>query len=184
MTVLLKPHTGGRPIVLDKPILLIGRHPDCDVILKNSSKISRKHCCVALVDNRFVVRDLDSMNGVWVNSERVNHTVGLRIGDKLMIGDLPFTLTKHKEKDVAQRRPAPQRADATIAEIEPDDIPQSDSFEHDASAVRAASAALKQRADPSKAGPSEGVEFSSAFAIPLPEDDDEDYVIPLADLDE
>lgn len=184
MSVLLKPHQGGPPIVLDKPILLVGRHPDCDVILKNSGKISRKHCCVALVDNRFVVRDLDSMNGVWVNSERVNHTASLRIGDELMIGDLPFTLTKHKEKDVPRQRPATERPDATIADIDADDIPQSESFEHDASAVRAASAALKQRADPANAGASEGVEFSSPFAIPLPEDDDDDDVIPLAALDE
>ena len=184
MTVLLKPHQGGRPIILDKPILLIGRHPDCDVILKNSGKISRKHCCVALVDNHFVVRDLDSMNGVWVNGERVNHTAGLRNGDELMIGDLPFTLTKQKDQEDVRQRPEVQRAEATIAEIDPHDIPQSDSFEHDASAVRAAAAALKQRADPSKAGPSDGVEFSSAFAIPLPEDSDEDYVIPIADFDE
>ncbi len=184
MTILLKPTQGGRPIVLDKPILLIGRHPDCDVILKNSGKISRKHCCVALVDNRFVVRDLDSMNGVWVNSERVNHSASLRMGDELMIGDLPFTLTKHKEKEVARQRPAPKRSDETVAEIDPNDMPPSDSFEPDAPAVRAASAALKERPDPANAGPSEGVEFSSAFAIPLPEDDEEDYVIPLADFDE
>ncbi|NQV28051.1 MAG: FHA domain-containing protein [Rhodopirellula sp.] len=178
MTVLLKPLQGGRPIVLDKPILLIGRHPDCDVILKNSSKISRKHCCVALVDNRFVVRDLDSMNGVWVNGKRVTHTASLRTGDELMIGDLPFTLTKNVE--VARQRP-----DATVAEIDQDDIPQSDSFEHDASARQAAVAALKKRPNPANAGPNEGVEFSSAFAIPLPEDDDDDdYVIPLADFDE
>jgi pSer/pThr/pTyr-binding forkhead associated (FHA) protein len=184
MTILLKPHQGGSPLVLNKPILLFGRHPDCDVILKNSGKISRKHCCVALVDNRFVVRDLDSMNGVWVNSERVNHTASLKIGDELMIGNIAFTLTKHKEKEVVRKRPASERADATIAEIDPDDIPQSESFEHDASAARAASAALKERAAPANAGPSEGVEFSSAFAIPLPEEEDEDYVIPLADLDE
>jgi pSer/pThr/pTyr-binding forkhead associated (FHA) protein len=177
MTVLLKPLQGGRPIVLDKPILLIGRHPDCDVILKNSSKISRKHCCVALVDNRFVVRDLDSMNGVWVNGERVEHTASLRTGDELMIGDLPFELSKNKQ--VQQQRP-----DATVPEIDPEEIVGSDSVEHDAPGVRAASAAVKKRPDPSNAGPSEAVEFSSAFAIPLPEDDDEDYVIPLADFDE
>tara|TARA_R110002072_G_scaffold99008_1_gene217915 strand:- start:5477 stop:6028 length:552 start_codon:yes stop_codon:yes gene_type:complete len=183
MTILLKPHQGGRPIILDKPILLIGRHPDCDVILKNSGKISRKHCCVALVDNRFVVRDLDSMNGVWVNGERVSHTASLRNGDELMIGDLPFTLTKVKEQEIVRKRPEVQRADATVAEIDFEDIPQSDSFEHNPSAVRAASAALKQRSDPSKAGPSDGVEFSSAFAIPLAEDEDDD-VLPLADFDD
>jgi len=173
MAILLKPLQGGRPIILDKPILLIGRHPDCDVILKNSGKISRKHCCVALVDNRFVVRDLDSMNGVWVNGKRVNHTASLRTGDELMIGDLPFTLTKSKEV----KSP---RADATIPEI----VAGADSVDLAAPGARAASAAVKKRPDPANAGPSEGVEFSSAFAIPLPEDDDEDYVIPLADFDE
>ena len=124
------------------------------------------------------------MNGVWVNGERVKHTAGMSTGDELMIGDLPFTLTKHKEKEVVKKRPVVQEADATLAEIDPNDLPPSDSFEQDASAVRAASAALKQRADPATAGPSDGVEFSSAFAIPLPEDDDEDYVIPIADPDE
>lgn len=178
MAVLLKPLQGGRPIVLDKPILLVGRHPDCDIILKNSSKISRKHCCVALVDNRFVVRDLDSMNGVWVNGERVVHSADLRTGDELMIGDLPFTLAK-KQKEEKRQRP-----DATVAEIDPEDIAQSDSLDDDSPSARAAAAALKKRPDPSNAGAAEGVEFSSAFALPLPEDDDEDYVIPLADFDE
>jgi len=172
MTILLKPTQGGSPIVLDKPILLIGRHPDCDVILKNSGKISRKHCCVALVDNRFVVRDLNSMNGVWINSERVSHSANLRMGDELMIGDLPFTLMKHKEKNVEPQSPAPQRTGETIAKSDPDEVPQSDSLEPDVSAVRAASAALKERPDSANAGPSEGVEFDSSFAIPLPENDD------------
>lgn len=179
MAVLLKPLQGGRPIILDKPILLIGRHPDCDIILKNSSKISRKHCCVALVDNRFVVRDLDSMNGVWVNGERVDHTANLQTGDELMIGDLPFTLTKKRKEE------KPRRADATVAEIDPAEVSESDSSEHDSrGARRAAAAALKKRPDPANAGAAEGVEFSSAFALPLPDDDDEDYVIPLADFDE
>lgn len=176
MPVLLKPLQGGRPIVLDKPILLIGRHPDCDVILKNSAKISRKHCCVALVDNHFVVRDLDSMNGVWVNGERVDHSTNLRNGDELMIGDLPFTLTRSSE----EKRP---RSSETVAEVSPRDVVQTDSSQHDAAAVRAA--ALKKRSNPANAGAAEGVEFSSAFAIPLPDDeDDDDYIIPLADFDD
>lgn len=175
MTILLKPLQGGRPFVLDKPILLIGRHPDCDIILKNSGKISRKHCCVALVDNRFVVRDLDSMNGVWVNGKRVEDTTRLKTGDELMIGDIPFALTRTEDVDR-------HSADATVPEIEPDEVDQVDSAEHDPRGIQAA-AALKKRPDPKDAGPSDGVEFSSAFAIPV-DDDDDDFVIPLADLDE
>ena len=38
----------GPNLVLDKPILLVGRHQECDVQIP-SRKISRKHCCIAQV---------------------------------------------------------------------------------------------------------------------------------------
>lgn len=169
MTILLKPLQGGRPIILDKPIILIGRHSDCDVILKNSAKISRKHCCVALVNNRFVVRDLDSMNGVWVNGDRVDHTSGLRIGDELMIGDLPFTLARSSEEKS-------KRHNETVVIPDEDDLP----------APKMKKKKKKGRQAPADASASDGVEFGSAFDIPAMEGDseDDDYVIPIADFDE
>jgi pSer/pThr/pTyr-binding forkhead associated (FHA) protein len=179
MPVLLKPIQGGRPIVLDKPILLIGRHPDCDVILKNSAKISRKHCCVALVDNRFVVRDLDSMNGVWVNGNRVEHSAMLRNGDELMIGDIPFQVSRNGDQQ-DQKTPLPQKSTDTAEEIPA----QAEQSLDDEAAKRAARAALKERRSPEEAGPADAVEFSSAFAIPLPEQDDDDFVIPIADSED
>lgn len=96
MPAVLVPIESGKPIVLDKPIVLVGRHPDCDAVILNSRKISRKHCAVALVNNKFVVRDLGSMNGVWVNGTRVEaqHPVGF--GDELMIGDVRFLLEADK----------------------------------------------------------------------------------------
>jgi hypothetical protein len=97
MTILLKPFSGGRPIVLDKPILLVGRHPDCDIILKESPKVSRKHCCLALVDNRFVVRD------------RVEHSSDVKFGQELMIGDVRFELVNtNGAKKKAAREPKPE----------------------------------------------------------------------------
>jgi len=112
MSVILKPARGGRPVVVDKPIMLIGRHPDCDIIIKESPKISRKHCCLALVDNRFVVRDLDSMNGVWVNGDRVVHSSDVRPGDELTVGDVAFQLVNNGAgKDTpnqSQRQQPPQ----------------------------------------------------------------------------
>src|SRR5579872_1907583 len=53
----------GPSILLDKPILLLGRHPECDIQI-DSRKISRRHCCIAQVDDFLVVRDLGSTNGV------------------------------------------------------------------------------------------------------------------------
>jgi pSer/pThr/pTyr-binding forkhead associated (FHA) protein len=109
MSVILKPTQGGRPVVVDKPIMLIGRHPDCDIIIKESPKISRKHCCLALVDNRFVIRDLDSMNGVWVNGDRVVHSSDVRPGDELTVGDVAFELVNHGAgKDTPKQAPRQQ----------------------------------------------------------------------------
>jgi pSer/pThr/pTyr-binding forkhead associated (FHA) protein len=90
--MVLTPKAGGEQIVLDKAILLVGRGPDCDVVLTGSRKVSRKHCCVAQIQNYFVVRDLGSMNGVRVNGARIKRESKLKAGDHLAIGDMDFQL--------------------------------------------------------------------------------------------
>jgi predicted component of type VI protein secretion system len=74
----------GPSIWLDKPILLIGRHPECDIQI-DSRKISRRHCCIAQVSDYLIVRDLGSTNGVRINGVRI---VEGRIapGDEVTIG--------------------------------------------------------------------------------------------------
>ncbi len=80
--------TDGPSILLDKPILLFGRHQECDVQL-NSKKISRRHCCIAQVGETLVIRDLGSTNGVKINGERVVEGV-LVPGDELIIGNFRY----------------------------------------------------------------------------------------------
>ena len=74
----------GPNILVDKPILLIGRHPECDLQI-DSRKISRRHCCIAQVNDYLVVRDLDSTNGIRINGVRVAEG-RLNPGDELTIG--------------------------------------------------------------------------------------------------
>jgi predicted component of type VI protein secretion system len=94
MPAYLQPLGDGRPVCLDKPILFVGRHPECDIVLLNSRKVSRKHCCLALVNDRLRVRDLGSTNGVSVNGERVKKEAQVKIGDELTIGDVAYRLMK------------------------------------------------------------------------------------------
>jgi predicted component of type VI protein secretion system len=75
-------------ILIDKPILLIGRHPECDIQI-DSRKISRRHCCIAQVADYLVVRDLASTNGIRINGERVLEG-RLKENDELMIGALRY----------------------------------------------------------------------------------------------
>jgi pSer/pThr/pTyr-binding forkhead associated (FHA) protein len=80
--------TDGPSILLDKPILLFGRHQECDVQL-NSKKISRRHCCIAQVEDYLIIRDLGSTNGVKINGERVMEGK-LLPGDELIIGNFRY----------------------------------------------------------------------------------------------
>jgi predicted component of type VI protein secretion system len=81
----------GPNILLDKPILLLGRHPECDIQI-DSRKISRRHCCIAQVSDYLVVRDLGSTNGVRINGVRV--TEGrLNAGDEVTIGNHRYQVT-------------------------------------------------------------------------------------------
>jgi predicted component of type VI protein secretion system len=83
--------TEGPTILLDKPILLLGRHPECDIQL-NSRKVSRRHCCIAQVSNYLVVRDLGSTNGVRINGVRVLEGK-LKTGDELTVGNFRYQLS-------------------------------------------------------------------------------------------
>lgn len=92
----------GPSILLDKPILLFGRHEECDVQL-NSKKVSRRHCVLAQVSDYLVVRDLGSMNGVLINGVRVAEG-RLNAGDELTIGNFRYRVCG----DTAAK-PAPRR---------------------------------------------------------------------------
>ena len=86
-----------QPIELRRSILLIGRHPECDVRIKLSS-ISRRHCCIAQVDQAMIIRDLGSRHGVWVNGTRVDEKT-LQPGDQLAIGPIMFKVASSKVSD-------------------------------------------------------------------------------------
>jgi predicted component of type VI protein secretion system len=90
----------GPSLLLDKPIMLVGRHEECDIQL-NSRKISRKHCILALVGDNLVIRDLGSTNGVRVNGTRVDDGV-LRTGDELVIGNYRYQVHVDQRREVIQ----------------------------------------------------------------------------------
>lgn len=80
--------TDGPNILLDKPILLLGRHPECDIQI-DSRKISRRHCCIAQVEDYLIVRDLGSTNGIRINGVRVQEG-RLRVDDELTLGNTRY----------------------------------------------------------------------------------------------
>ena len=97
--------TGSGPVIaLYRPVLLIGRHPECDIRL-DGRKISRRHCCVATAYDRVLIRDLGSRNGVRVNGRLLEES-RLVAGDELAIGPILFRLEEEEENPAAGFRPA------------------------------------------------------------------------------
>lgn len=113
MTPLLVALVEGPNLPLDKPILLVGRHQECDVQIP-SRKISRKHCCIAQVADYVVVKDLQSTNGIRVNGEKMPEGV-LRHGDELTIGNMKYRLDWPKSAgSKSLQRHAMKAADGVI----------------------------------------------------------------------
>jgi predicted component of type VI protein secretion system len=75
-------------ITLQRPVVLVGRHTDCDARIENS-KISKRHCCLAIAYDRIVLRDLGSRNGIRVNG-RIVEEVRLQAGDEVAIGPIIY----------------------------------------------------------------------------------------------
>jgi predicted component of type VI protein secretion system len=91
----------GVNIALDKPIVLLGRHQECDVQIP-SRKISRRHCCLAQVDDHLVVRDLGSTNGIRINGIKVVEG-NLQPEDELTIGNVRYRLKWGAESEATAR---------------------------------------------------------------------------------
>ena len=60
-----------------------------DIII-NDPETSRKHCAIDIYENKFVIRDLESTNGTFINDTRVKEDL-LKEGDRIRIGNTLLT---------------------------------------------------------------------------------------------
>ncbi len=77
------PGAGSR-YLLDSDLTTVGRHPDSQIFLDDIT-VSRRHVEFRRDGNTFSVRDLGSLNGTYVNSDRIDDT-SLQNGDEVRIG--------------------------------------------------------------------------------------------------
>jgi pSer/pThr/pTyr-binding forkhead associated (FHA) protein len=77
------PNAGAR-FLLDADRTTAGRRPDSDIFLDDVT-VSRKHAEFVRRGDDFVVRDVGSLNGTYVQRDRIDEAV-LRDGDEVQIG--------------------------------------------------------------------------------------------------
>ena len=68
-----------------RPINSLGRHPNNSIQLLDKI-VSKEHCILEQRDGQFILRDLGSLNGTYVNGERVRGEQLLRHGDEIALG--------------------------------------------------------------------------------------------------
>jgi SARP family transcriptional regulator, regulator of embCAB operon len=65
---------------------VIGRDLQCDVVI-HDDEASRQHARITpIADHRWQIRDLDTTNGTFVNSERIVGPAEISIGDVIRVG--------------------------------------------------------------------------------------------------
>jgi uncharacterized OB-fold protein len=84
MLVVRKGPNAGSKYLLDAEVTRAGRHPDSDIFLDDIT-VSRRHAEITRRADGYVLRDVGSLNGTYVNKDRVEETV-LSNGDELQIG--------------------------------------------------------------------------------------------------
>ncbi|MCC7156842.1 MAG: sigma 54-interacting transcriptional regulator [Bryobacterales bacterium] len=104
---------------------VIGRLGECQVSLPDA-EISKRHCSVTQVDGKYEMRDLGSLNGVYVNGILAKHHV-LKAGDLIRLGRSVFSFDLGSLTQTAER----VRFDDTVmmsgtVELSSSDIPDRD----------------------------------------------------------
>ena len=77
------PNAGSR-FLLDADVTTAGRHPESDIFLDDVT-VSRRHAEFAREGDGFVVRDVGSLNGTYLNRSRIEASA-LAGGDEVQIG--------------------------------------------------------------------------------------------------
>ena len=83
LVVMRGPNAGSR-FLLDSDLTTVGRHPESDIFLDDVT-VSRRHAEFYRRGDRFTVRDVGSLNGTYVNRQRIEE-LPLTGGDEVQIG--------------------------------------------------------------------------------------------------
>lgn len=82
--------------------LIVGREPICNLQLNHPS-VSRQHCAIARKGEVFILEDLHSSNGTFVNGRRISGSFYLNNGDDIQVGE--YTLKFQFESQAVQIAP-------------------------------------------------------------------------------
>jgi len=104
--LLVRGPESGRTYPLDEPVLTLGRDPRNDVVVDHP-QVSRRHARIIRQSNAWVIEDMDSTNGTFVNGTRVTEPRALTQGDTIELSEaVALMVRKQVPAKEEARRPA------------------------------------------------------------------------------
>src|SRR5205807_7696604 len=90
----------------DKPEVTIGRVQGNDIILPKGN-VSKRHSRIVLKDGKFIIVDLKSTNGTYVNGRKITSPLVIKGSDKVYIGDFILSVEDQLADAPADMSPPP-----------------------------------------------------------------------------
>ncbi len=81
--------------------VILGRHPDCDIVLE-AGAVSRQHARILRIQDDYFLEDLRSRNGTFLNDQRIEGQRKLAENDAVKICDLVFAFHQGSPASVAR----------------------------------------------------------------------------------
>jgi adenylate cyclase len=110
--LLLVSAEGSQQTIELRPTNSLGRHPNNSIQLLDKI-VSKEHCIIEQRGEQFVLRDLGSLNGTYINGERVSGEGPLKHGDEIALGGTRARFDDAKG-GVAAKGIAPAPAPASV----------------------------------------------------------------------
>ena len=110
--------TMGKIYGLGKDEISIGRDPSNDIVI-NEAEVSRKHARLLIQDKGYMLEDLGSTNGTFINGLRLEAPLQLQPGDMVLLGEnvsMTFELLRSDEASTIAVQPRPALADTPPAQ--------------------------------------------------------------------
>lgn len=108
----------GQAIPFDLAVAetVIGRHPECTFQI-NSNMVSRKHAKVVKSGEQYVVEDLGSGNGTFVNGKKIDGPTVLSHDDRIKLGPILLRFETPEGASKPKLAPAPAPTAAPSADV-------------------------------------------------------------------
>ena len=109
---------GERREVFQTPEMSVGRVQGNELTLPKGN-VSKRHARLLFRDGRFIITDLNSTNGTYVNRRRISQATIVRDGDRIYIGDFVLRIEPASDEDTESMRASRARDPSQRASGQP-----------------------------------------------------------------